>query len=529
MTVFRCPHCGAEISYDPSKEMISCEYCGSDISVEDYRAWLDEEGLYQVNELSCRQCGARILSTDTTVATFCSFCGSPLVLDSRIREEKKPDYIIPFRFKRKRAYSIYRELVDRTLLAPKWMKDENAQTMLRGIYMPFHIYRFSYEGKYEGEAYRESVEKQGKVRYDVKRTYEIKAPVEVDYDFIPADGAASFPDSISRAVCPYSERDMVDFELPYFAGYYADGSDVPESLYADKMEAIVRGDLAGKPEYRSGSLSVSGNKLKDDIKLEKSVKTAMFPVWFLTFRNRNKVSYAAVNGQTGEIAADIPISFSRYLVAAAIVAGIISLVLNLFFTFTPANLMTASSALALIALITANRLLNDTYRRKKHYDDAGYLGEDKEPVKMKKKHNDPDLNKPGMILSTVFFMFAFCAFVMAIGFLGYEKLFLSFVIPGALFLYGAIAIVRFSMPSYVLKKKKAPFWYKLFTFIKPILAIGTCAYVSAAYPNTDEYAYLAAMFSILMIILTAFDIVRAQNRFTMRDLPIFTQERGGDR
>ena len=28
MTVFRCPHCGAEITYDPSKEMIVCEYCG---------------------------------------------------------------------------------------------------------------------------------------------------------------------------------------------------------------------------------------------------------------------------------------------------------------------------------------------------------------------------------------------------------------------------------------------------------------------------------------------------------------------
>ena len=88
--------------------------------------------------------------------------------------------------------------------------------------------------------------------------------------------------------------------------------------------------------------------------------------------------------------------------------------------------------------------------------------------------------------------------------------------------------MRFT-PQGRIRKRKAPLWYKAFTFAKPLLAIAACLYVSAVYPDTDEYAYLAAMFAILMIILTAFDIVRAQNRFTMRDIPVFTQERGGDR
>ena len=39
MTIFRCPHCGAEIAYDPSKELIVCEYCGSEITVDDYNKY----------------------------------------------------------------------------------------------------------------------------------------------------------------------------------------------------------------------------------------------------------------------------------------------------------------------------------------------------------------------------------------------------------------------------------------------------------------------------------------------------------
>ena len=528
MTVFRCPHCGAEIAYDPSKELIVCEYCGSEITVDDYNKYLDEEGLYQVNELSCRQCGARILSTGNTVATFCSFCGSSLVLYSRIREEKKPDYIIPFRFKHKKAYNIYREKIDSTLIAPKWMKDENGETMMRGIYMPFHIYRFTYKGDYEGEAYRHSVEKEGGVKYNVKRTYEIEAPVEIDYDFIPADGAASFPDSISRAVCPYSEKDMVEFELPYFAGYYADGADVPESLYADKMENLVYTDIAASGTMDAGGLDVSASNVYDDIKLEKSVKTAMFPVWFLTFRNKDKVSYAAVNGQTGEIAADIPISFPRYLVASVIVAGLVSLFFNLFFTITPSSLMMSSSLLAFVSLVMANRLLNDTYRRKKHYDDAGFLGEDKETIKKPKNADTKD--KVTALVFKVIGSFVLVIFVyLAAAVFGLVNVFLTFIIPAATFIYLIVSSVIRLTPAGMIRKKRAPIWYKIFTFAKPLLAIASCLYVSVMYPDTDEYAYLAAMFAILMIILTAFDIVRAQNKFTMRDIPVFTNKRGGDR
>ncbi|MBO4819223.1 MAG: hypothetical protein J5528_03695 [Firmicutes bacterium] len=525
MTVFRCPHCGAETAYDPSKGKVVCEYCGSELTVEDYNAYLDEKGLYQANELSCRQCGATILSTDNTVATFCSFCGSPLVLDSRISEKKKPDYIIPFRIKKKKAYSIYRNKIDRTLLAPKWMKDEDNEQKIRGIYMPFHIYRFTYTGTYEGEGSKTKIEKQNGKKYDVTRTYEIESPVTVDYDFIPADGAASFPDSISRAVCPYSENDLEGFQLPYFAGYYADGADVPESLYAGKMEAIVRNDIGSKSNLKSGGLEIDTRKMQESIELEKSVKTAMFPVWFMSFRNKDKISYAAVNGQTGELAADIPISFRRYLAASVIVAAVISILFNLVFTLTPGNLMTVSSALAVVALIMANSLLNDTFRRKRHYDDAGYSGVDEEP--MEGKPVDP--KRAVKLLGGLFWMIFFTFAVGAVISLGFDDTFILQILPG-LFIAIFIIIVIGSLNKKVagIRKKKAPFWYKLFTFAKPVLGAMACWYVKSFYPNTDEYAYLAAMFSILMIILTAFDIVRAQNRFTMRDLPIFNEKRGGD-
>ena len=46
MVAFRCPHCGADIMFDPEKESMRCEYCDSIITIDEYNATLPEKGYY---------------------------------------------------------------------------------------------------------------------------------------------------------------------------------------------------------------------------------------------------------------------------------------------------------------------------------------------------------------------------------------------------------------------------------------------------------------------------------------------------
>ena len=123
------------------------------------------------------------------------------------------------------------------------------------------------------------------------------------------------------------------------------------------------------------------------------------------------------------------------------------------------------------------------------------------------------------------FSFAACMLIT----FGLEATFIVWMLPVAFFCMMIVIVICGSAKMTArIRKKKAPLWYKFFTFAKPVLAAAACWFVQVFYPNTDEYAYAAAIFAIVMIILTAFDIVRAQNRFTMRDLPVFNEKRGGD-
>lgn len=73
----------------------------------------------------------------------------------------------------------------------------------------------------------------------------------------------------------------------------------------------------------------------------------MYPVWFLSYRNGDRVAYATVNGQTGKVVADMPLDTRKYLLASLLLFLPIFLLLNLFLTLRPMVLMTICAGLRL--------------------------------------------------------------------------------------------------------------------------------------------------------------------------------------
>ena len=525
---FTCPHCGGPIAFDPAKDSMLCPYCDSEITVLDYRNALSAgSGRILMNDLSCPQCGAHLLTTDTTTATFCSYCGSSVALTSRLTEVDAPEKVVPFKISKKKATQIYRDKIHKTLLAPDWMESDENTSHFRGIYMPFHVYNFHHEGRWEGEVTDTRIEHTRGKDYDVSRTYDMGAEVLIDYDYIPVDASTAFPDAMSRAVCPYKRDHERDFELPYYAGFYADRGDVDAALYVDKYGELVRQDVKSKSTISCGGVQVPAHKVTDDLVLEARAKTSMFPVWFLSMRNRDRVNYACVNGDTGELVCDIPIAFGKYLKASLIVAGLISIILNLLFTIKPNNLLVVTSIIAVVAYVIANNLLNDTYRRIKRYDDPGYTGIDVDRVVEQRRWVLVLKTIGSIMLASVIVVVALVVVVM----LDLPEGLLNGILIVALIgmpTYTMVTISRIAGRRTTIKRRNAPFWYKLLVLAKPMLAVAAALVVGLGWPYVDWLCWSAAGFAILMIIWTALDVVRTQNRFTMRDLPLFNEKRGGE-
>lgn len=378
--MYECPNCGGNLRFDIGRQLLSCAYCGALADPYSYEKERDAEetkassGEYEVTVFTCPQCGGEIISQDTTAATFCSFCGASTILDSRVSRERRPRYILPFTKTREDCRAAYGRMLRRAFFAPKELKDERLIEKFRGIYMPYWVYSF---------------EKKERIRFPGRKThrsgdylitdhYELDCQVEESYQGLAYDASAAFSDSLSNAIAPFDLRKRKVFAPAFLSGFYADTSDVEKGVYEPEAKELVLRDasrsLLRDPVCRRFGAGRGGT----DYALENALRPsggscelAMLPVWFLSYRNGDRVSYVVVNGQTGRVAADLPVDGKRYAVGSLILAVPLFFLLNLFFTITPGKILLLAVALALLCILISNSQLTHILARESGEDDKG--------------------------------------------------------------------------------------------------------------------------------------------------------------
>ncbi len=375
--MYNCKNCGGNLRFDIPSQRLKCPYCDSDYDcyeMEDVNTSSDEDS-YDVTVFSCPACGAEIVSSDQSAAEFCSYCGSSVVLDSRLRREKRPQKIIPFKKTSEDCIKAYKAKLKGVVFAPSVLKDARFLENFRGIYVPYWSYGFSHKGPVSLTAKHEY--RSGD--YDVTDYYRVSGDIDTDYDGICYDASSSFDDNISEAIAPFHPGEMKDFVPSYLSGFYADVEDVPADTYIDDANNIVNEDAirlveqdrnAGKyPISRSAGTKTMNEKLSTVIHEPVS---AMLPVWFLTWRDKDRVAYMTVNGQTGKVSADIPIDIRKYVVAALVCSVPLYFILNLLFSFTAPTSLFIAGVFALVSGIIYYEEIQSIIKRDTREMDRGY-------------------------------------------------------------------------------------------------------------------------------------------------------------
>ncbi len=542
MIAFSCPHCGGSVRYDLSNGAVKCEYCDGIITQDAYEAYLDKKGLYQTTELCCPQCGSVILSYDNTIATFCSYCGSSVLFDRRVREEQKPDGMIPFSFKEQAALNRYREKTNRILLAPDWVHEEGRDEMT-GIYMPFYLYRAGCEAP---------VSVTGEKSRNLGSTtevsvYQVDGTLRGRYQGNRFDAAVAFPDALSESIDTYQWQKAQPFRPGYVAGYYADGSDVDPHEYDPVMAQLVSDDInmTNTVRYDGMTLPLGGATRAESITVSK--QKLLLPVWLLTHRVRDRICYAAVNGQNGDIAADIPLDRGKYLKVSVIVTAVLASLFNLVLTVKPVPFLWVSMILTGIFGIVLGKLTQEVYVRENHLDDIGRVGYQAFAEAVKNAGDGQKKNKGkragcgsfavyGIIL---FFVWPFVQMILSEIFPESLALKLTALVWPVLITLGLIRFVSGLVRSlsgaaavtsgrggtrWVYSKSLAASFSVLW---KVWLALAGGALVLMSGTVVDTWYYGAGAANILVSVWAAFDVIRKQNVLASRDIPLFTMPRGG--
>lgn len=533
-----CPNCGGNLKFDIQAQSLACEHCHGqfdpyafDSKTSDAEEEKSYESDYEVTIFTCPQCGGEILSTDNAAAGFCSFCGASTILYSRISHEKRPNFIIPFKKTKEDCKQAYSSMMRRAIFAPKELKDPKYIDSFRGIYMPYWAFYMSQKGNFQIPGKKEY--RRGDYVYTDH--YSLTGNVDSYYKGLSYDASSSFSDSISEQLAPYDVKGMKAFTPAFLSGFYADTADVDASVYQMDAEGVVSDhtyqEVHRVPAFRSYQISDTTTTYATgafDINVE-SIDSAMFPVWFMSYRKNDRVAYVTVNGQTGKVVADLPVDPKKYVIGSLLLSIPIFILLTMFLTLLPTTLLAVSSVLAIISAILYSSELSNIAKKDSNTGDRGihFRSQKAQSSQTNGAVIDTDAKRNPLIMGLSIALWVECAAAVGckvLSVLGLFNMKFSVVTWGLITAIMAITLIVGSGNTAFSPSKKSARGY-LWTGLAVILSSA----IAILHPVSDLFYYGSILLTLLAVGFSFVDIIKHYNILSTRRLPQFDKQGGDDR
>lgn len=356
---YACPKCAGKMNFDAAKGMLSCPFCGYTmpvpqavqqvaVSEHDLEAALkDASGKAlgygtQLKSIKCQSCGAVLNVEPNITSTKCSFCGSNQVLEQQVDPNLyRPESVVPFAIDDSRSQTLFRDWLGRGLFTPNDLKREGGGQKLRGVYLPFWTFDAHAESDWRAESgdyYYETewvtVVRDGKTVREQQQVQKIRwywtnGHHASDYDDVLVYATRSIPTNILQKVYPYDTKQLVPYQPQYLSGWSAESYQVPLA------EAWPIGrDIIYQHERSACDSEVPGDTHRNlgvNTQLsDLTFKHVLLPVWVASYRYHDKTFRFMINGQTGRVEGEKPISWIKVTIAVVLAIVIIGVLIYLF-------------------------------------------------------------------------------------------------------------------------------------------------------------------------------------------------------
>lgn len=333
----KCPNCGGQVAYNPQQEKIICEFCRWETAEEGFNALEGREEYdkennkedaeptvlrrraekqnsepvqdaddfdewMETNIYHCRTCGAELMLTGTEASTFCSFCGASTIVFERVSKEVRPKWIIPFKLTREQTLESIKEHFAKGEYIPSKIKKLTVDKV-HAIYMPYWLF----------DTYiRRSMVVEARTHDD--GTFEYIRDASYRFKKMTLDASLRLNNEMSRRLEPFRMDELVEFDVAYLSGYYADRYDVPKEALKtanvrrcrDYLDDAILDSCERVNRKAVGTLS---NYIMKDVHEEYQVEKAeyaLLPAYFVNIKYDTGREAVIVNGQTGKVVANLP-------------------------------------------------------------------------------------------------------------------------------------------------------------------------------------------------------------------------------
>lgn len=337
----KCQACGAPLRFDPASGRSVCDWCGSSYEISEEGelgaggARPDQAGPETLPVYSCESCGAEIVTGATDASVHCPYCGNNIVLTEQVSGGLTPDGIIPFKFDKKQLPEEVNNFYKNKRLMPKGFFTGSTLEDASGVYVPYWLFDTDLNGSLVYDCTKCSEHREGDYIVSEEEHFDVRRDVSMRFESVPVNASKRMDNTLMESVEPFDYSGLKPFDMGYLSGFMADrfdkGSDAVKGRAMDRMDesAYAIADRDARKGY-SGANRKGGKFMPQNV----NAKYMLLPVYTFGVKWGDKKYDYAMNGQTGKVVGNVPISGGKavlfWLLSFAISFAAVLLLLALF-------------------------------------------------------------------------------------------------------------------------------------------------------------------------------------------------------
>ena len=366
---FKCPKCGATITYSVDAGQLVCEHCGYsetpegqllgrgaeqfefDINVllRSQQGWGSER-----KDMACQRCGAVVSMPPDTLAYTCPFCASNKVLYREPMEDVlRPRFLIPFKINPQNCHEIALRWLGSSWLLPKELRTA-AVGKFTPIYIPYWTFDAVANATWQARVAVERTEEiylEGEEQQYTKTIWRDESgKAQKAFSGLLVPGTTRLNMSALGKMDNFNLSDLILYEPRFLVGMQAQSYDLPLEAAWDTGRLVLRERTRRACLDRASATNMRDFRMSLDFS-DEQWRYILVPVYTSVYQYGENTYQILVNGQTGKIAGPRPVDWLKlWLVVAAILSpGILTEIASLFNQGTDAGDFLAGFGIFLLA------------------------------------------------------------------------------------------------------------------------------------------------------------------------------------
>ncbi len=292
----------------------------------------------------CSNCGATTTFDPRTKSLRCPFCGSEMAVRATGAGTAVPDgvaqLVLPFAVDKDAATQRIRDWLGGSFFAPRDLQSRSALDRGQGTYVPFWRFDALADSDWEGEVSQtrtRQVQRQFTTGDGKQETRLVDEQYKV---WQPRSGthqgrhrawvcaSTGLEQREADQLMPFPEEGMLTFSPDALAGFSA------EEPGLDSAGGWVTGEQRIREMERDACAREVERLTRAETRLSEVASALCYlPVWLFGYRYDGKTYRVLVNGHTGEIVGDRPVSRNRVLLTIAAIVAVIAVIVVLVMLF----------------------------------------------------------------------------------------------------------------------------------------------------------------------------------------------------